>query len=173
MMIRDAGRDDLAAILALYNHAIVHTTAVWNETPVTFEERHLWFDVKQQRGFPVLVAVDGGEVLGFASYGDFRSFPGFSQSVEHSIYVSPHAHRRGIGRALLDALIARARDAGLHAMIGGIDASNAASIALHQAMGFAQVGHMPQVGHKFGRWLDLAFLQKLLSDDAPPTPKSA
>lgn len=173
MMIRDAGRDDLAAILVIYNHAIVHTTAVWNETPVTIEERHLWFDVKQQRGFPVLVAVDEGDVLGFASYGDFRSFPGFSQSVEHSIYVAPHAHRRGIGWALLDALIARAKGAGLHAMIGGIDASNAASIALHQAMGFAQVGHMPQVGHKFGRWLDLAFMQKLLSDDAPPTPKSA
>ncbi|WDF72368.1 GNAT family N-acetyltransferase [Novosphingobium sp. KACC 22771] len=173
MLIRDAGRDDLAAILAIYNHAVLHTTAVWNETPGTIEERHLWFDAKQQRGFPVLVAADGEAVLGFASYGDFRNFPGFSQSVEHSIYVAPHAHRRGIGRALLEVLITRAKGAGLHAMIGGIDASNAASIALHQAMGFAEVGRLPQVGHKFGRWLDLSFMQKLLSEGAPPTGKTA
>ncbi|NOW45029.1 phosphinothricin acetyltransferase [Novosphingobium sp. SG751A] len=168
MMIRDAGRDDLAAILAIYNHAVLHTTAVWNETPGTIEERHLWFDAKHQRGFPVLVAVADDAVLGFASYGDFRPFPGYSQTVEHSIYVAPPAHRRGIGRALLNALIARAKEAGFHAMVAGIDASNTGSIALHQAMGFAQVGHMPQVGHKFGRWLDLVFMQKLLSD--APTP---
>lgn len=168
MMIRDAGRDDLAAVLAIYNHAVLHTTAVWNETPGSIEERHLWFDAKQQRGFPVLVAVEGDHVLGFASYGDFRPFPGYSQTVEHSIYVAPPAHRRGIGRALLDTLITRAKASGFHAMVGGIDASNTGSIALHQAMGFAQVGHMPQVGHKFGRWLDLVFMQKLLSDRPNP-----
>lgn len=172
MMIRDADRDDLVAILAIYNHAVLHTTAVWNETPGTIGERHLWFDAKQQRGFPVLVAVEGDKVLGFASYGDFRPFPGYSQSVEHSIYVAPDAHRRGIGRALLGALIARGRAAGLHAMIGGIDASNDGSIALHQAMGFTQVGRMPQVGHKFGRWLDLVFMQKLLSDSPAPVNKT-
>lgn len=168
MIIRDADREDLAAILAIYNHAVVHTTAVWNETPGTLEERHLWLDGKHQRGFPVLVAVDGDTVLGFASYGDFRPWPGYSRSIEHSIYVAPDQHRRGIGRALLIALIERAREGGFHAMIGGIDASNEGSIALHKALGFTEVGRLPQVGHKFGRWLDLVFMQKMLSDRQTP-----
>lgn len=168
MIIRDADREDLAAILAIYNHAVVHTTAVWNETPGTLEERNLWLDGKHQRGFPVLVAVEGDAVLGFASYGDFRPWPGYSRSIEHSIYVAPDQHRRGIGRALLIALIERAREGGFHAMIGGIDASNEGSIALHKALGFTEVGRLPQVGHKFGRWLDLVFMQKMLSDRQTP-----
>lgn len=168
MIIRDADREDLAAILAIYNHAVVHTTAVWNETPGTLEERRLWLDGKHQRGFPVLVAVEGDTVLGFASYGDFRPWPGYSRSIEHSIYVAPDQHRRGIGRGLLIALIERAREGGFHAMIGGIDASNEGSIALHKALGFTEVGRLPQVGHKFGRWLDLVFMQKMLSDRQTP-----
>lgn len=162
MIIRDANLADLPAILAIYNHAVLHTTAVWNETPGTLEDRQAWLAEKHRRGFPVLVAEREGQVCGFASYGDFRPWPGYARTIEHSVYVDPAAHRLGIGRALMVELIARARQAGYHCLIGGIDAANAGSIALHQALGFAEVGRLPQVGRKFDNWLDLLFLQLML-----------
>lgn len=108
MHIREAKGADLAGILAIYNHAVLHTTAVWSEAPATLEDRHIWLAAKQQRRFPVLVAVAGEEVLGFASYGDFRPWPGYAHSVEHSVYVAPACHRRGVGKDLVQALIEEA-----------------------------------------------------------------
>ena len=112
----------------------------------------------------MLVAAEGETVLGFATYGDFRPFAGYALTVEHSVYVDPAAQGRGLGGALLRALVNRAREAGLHVMVAGIEASNTASIALHQREGFQNAGVLRQVGRKFGRWLDLLFMQKFLQE---------
>ena len=160
--IRDAIESDLPAILAITNEAIANTTAVWNNTPATLEARTAWMRDRQARGFPVLVATDGGKVLGFASFGDFRPFEGYLHTVEHSIYVAPEAQGRGVGKALLEALVGRARALGKHVIVGGIEAGNTASIALHARAGFVETGRLPEVGQKFGRWLDLVFMQRML-----------
>ena len=160
--IRDAIESDLPAILAITNEAIANTTAVWNSTPATLEARTAWMRDRQARGFPVLVATDGGKVLGFASFGDFRPFEGYLHTVEHSIYVAPEAQGRGVGKALLEALVGRARALGKHVIVGGIEAGNTASIALHARAGFVETGRLPEVGRKFGRWLDLVFMQLML-----------
>jgi phosphinothricin acetyltransferase len=110
----------------------------------------------------VLVAVEGDAVLGYASYGPFRPFDGYRRTVEHSVYVAENARRRGVGEALLKALEVEARRAGMHAMIGGVAADNEPSLRLHEKLGFVETGRMPEVGQKFGRWLDLVFMQKML-----------
>jgi phosphinothricin acetyltransferase len=161
--IRDATDADLPQILAITNAAIVETTAVWNNTLATLEARGAWMRDRQARGFPVLVADDDGVVLGFASFGDFRPFEGYLHTVEHSIYVATSAHRRGVGSALLAALVERATALGKHVIVGGIEAGNTASLALHARAGFVETGRLPEVGQKFGRWLDLVFMQKMLN----------
>jgi phosphinothricin acetyltransferase len=168
LLIRDAVPADAAAILLIYNHAALNTTAIWNDAPSDLAGREQWLTARGAAGFPVLIAELDGVVAGFASFGDFRAWDGYRFTVEHSIYVDPARHRAGIGRALLEALIERARVAGKHAMIGGIEAGNAASIRLHESLGFREVGRLPQVGAKFGRWLDLVFLQLTLDDRAEP-----
>lgn len=169
--IRDAEDSDLDAITAIHNHAVVHTTAIWNEEAVDRADRAAWLADRTARGYPVLVAVDGGEVLGYASYAQWRPHSGYRLTVEHSVYVRGDQRGRGIGRSLMHALVDRARAAGLHVMIGGVESGNSASIALHERLGFAEVGRMPQVGAKFGRWLDLSMLQLVLDDR--PTPDAA
>jgi L-amino acid N-acyltransferase YncA len=162
--LRDATEADLSAIVEITNQAILYTTAVWSLTPVTIEARTAWLHERQGRGFPVIVAVDGDEVLGFASFGDFRAWEGYLHTVEHSLYVRPEAQGRGIGRALLTELVARATARGSHVMVAGIEAGNEVSIALHQRLGFEDGGCLRQVGRKFDRWLDLRFMQKRLSE---------
>ena len=154
---------DLPGILAIYNHAVAQTTAIWNETLVDLDNRRQWWRGRVETGFPVLVAADeAGEVLGYASYGPFRPFDGYRGTVEHSVYVAEAARRRGVARALLGALEEHARAAGLHVMLGGIAAENGPSLFLHRQLGFTETGRLPQVGQKFGRWLDLVFMQKVL-----------
>jgi phosphinothricin acetyltransferase len=163
MIIRDASEADLPGILAIYNDAVEHTTAIWNETRVDLANRRDWLAERTAAGFPVLVALnDAGEVLGYASYGTWRSIEGFRHTVEHSVYVRGDQRGQGLGPALMQALIQRARAAGLHVMVAAIEAENAASIRLHQRLGFVVTGQMPQVGRKFGRWLDLTFMQLIL-----------
>ena len=163
MNLRPARWDDLPQILAIYNDVILHSTAVYALEPVPLSDREAWFAAREQAGFPVIVAAEGVAVLGFASFGDWRGgWAGFRHTVEHSVHIRADQRGRGLGRQLLTALFPLARAMGKHVMLGGIDAENAASIRLHQSLGFVEVARFPQVGHKFDRWLDLVFLQKML-----------
>ena len=161
-MLRDATLDDLPAILEIHNDAITTTTAIWDEEPVEIDERRAWFDTRTTAGHPIIVATDDGVVAGYASFGPWRPKSGYRHTVEHSVYIHPDRQGRGHGRALMAELIERARTAGFHAMVAGIEAGNAPSLALHEHFGFTQVALLPQVGRKFDRWLDLAYLQLLL-----------
>ena len=166
--ILDADEANLPGILAIYNDAVQNTTAIWNETLVDLANRRAWLLERQAQGFPVLVALDAGEVLGYASYGTWRSFEGFRRTVEHSVYVRRDQRGQGLGLRLMQALIERARAADLHVMIAAIEAENASSIRLHQRLGFVVTGQMPQVGRKFERWLDLTFMQLILPEQRSP-----
>jgi len=167
--IRDAADADLPAILAIYNHAIETTTAVFTYTPHTIDMRREWFADKRAKGYPVLVAEADGVVAGFATYGPFRAWPAYRYSIEHSVYVAEAARRRGIARQLMVELLARARAQEFHVVIGGIVSENTPSLALHQALGFEAVAHFKQVGYKFGRWLDLTFVQVVLDTPREPS----
>lgn len=166
--IRDAETSDLDTITAIHNHAVVHTTSIWNEDAVDVADRAAWLADRRTRGYPVIVAVDESGVLGYASFAQWRPHSGYRHTVEHSVYVRGDQRGRGIGKTLMAALIERARAAGIHVMIGGIESGNVASIVLHERLGFAEVGRMPQVGAKFGRWLDLSMLQLTLDDRPAP-----
>lgn len=169
MQIRDAVTADAEGIMAIYNDAVAHTTAIWNDVLVDAANRRQWIADRQSAGFPVLVAVDAdGHVLGYASFGPWRAFDGYRHTVEHSVYVHQGRRGSGIGRGLMQALIERARASGKHVMVAAIEAGNTGSIALHRQLGFEQTGLMPQVGTKFGRWLDLAFLQLRLDESPHP-----
>ena len=157
--IRDAVEADLPGIMDIYNDAVTNTTAIWNEAVVDLANRKAWFSARRERGFPVLVAVRGKQVIGYASYGDWRAFDGFRHTVEHSVYVRGDSRGTGTGKRLLKALIDRASFNGIHVMIAGIEAENAASIKLHEKLGFRVVGRFSEVGIKFGRWLDLACME--------------
>ncbi len=161
-LIRAATEADLPAILAIYNDAVAHTTAIWTETLVDLENRRAWVHERQGRGFPVLVADEGGGAAGYGTFGEFNPRDGYRLTVEHSIYVAEGARGRGLGKALLVALIEEARKLGKQSMVGGIDAANADSIRLHAKLGFVEVGRLPRVGTKFGRSLDLVLMQKAL-----------
>ena len=162
--IVDASEADLPGILAIYNDAVLNTTAIWNETLVDLANRRAWLTERQAQGFPVLVAQQDGEVLGYATYGPWRPHDGYKYSVEHSVYVRRDQRGQGLGLHLLQALIERARAANLHVMIAAIESENAASIRLHKRLGFVVSGQMPQVGRKFERWLDLTFMQLILPE---------
>jgi phosphinothricin acetyltransferase len=160
--IRQATAADLPAILEIYNDVIVNTTAVYDYNPHTIAMRQQWFETKQQQGFPVFVAEEAGEILGFSSIGPFRAWAAYQYTVENSIYVAAAARGRGIAKLLMPPLIEAARQLKLHTMVAGIDASNEASIALHKKFGFTEVAYFKEVGYKFNRWLDLKFLQLIL-----------
>ncbi|CAL8972341.1 L-methionine sulfoximine/L-methionine sulfone acetyltransferase [Propionicimonas sp. T2.31MG-18] len=162
MRIRPARPADLPALLEIYNDAVVHTTASWDLLPWTPVEHAEWYATKAGHGHPVLVADEDGEVVGYAAYGPFRAKAGYAATMEHSVYVRPADQGRGIGRALLEAVVAAARANGVHALIGGLSADNEASVGLHRSLGFVEVGRLPQVGRKFDRWLDLVLVQLIL-----------
>ena len=168
-LIRDAVTADLPGIRDIYNDAVLNTTAIWNEQPVDLANRRAWFDARQAQGYPILVALNaGGEVVGYASFGDWRPFEGFRHTVEHSVYIRADQRGNGLGPKLMEALIVRARGCGKHVMVAAIESGNAASVRLHERLGFKVTGQMPQVGVKFGRWLDLTFMQLVLNPGALP-----
>lgn len=169
MLIRDANPADIDGITAIYNDAVEHSTAIWNESTVDSANRLAWLADRQRAGYPVLVAVDeAGGVLGYASFGDWRAWDGYRHTVEHSVYVRADQRGNGIGKALMQVLIERARGIGKHVMVAGIEAQNLGSIRLHEKLGFEQVGHLREVGCKFGAWLDLVFLQLRLDARGAP-----
>ncbi|NQX13914.1 N-acetyltransferase family protein [Microbacteriaceae bacterium VKM Ac-2855] len=169
MQIRDASPAHLPGITGIYNDAVLNTAAIWNDATVDLTNREAWFADRQRLGYPILVAVDDADaVLGYASFGDWRPFDGFRHTVEHSVYVHPERRGEGIGRILMAELIERARGIGKHVMVAAVEAGNVGSVRLHESLGFERVGLLPQVGTKFGVWLDLAFLQLVL--DERPTP---
>ena len=161
-LLTDATEGDLPGILAIFNDVIATTTAVYREEPVSLDERRTWMRSRLAAGYPVLVAKDAQGVAGFASFGEFRAWPCYRHTVEHTVHVRSDVRGQGIGRTLLEALVARASTLGKHVLVAGIDADNAVSLRLHQRLGFEEVGRFREVGHKFDRWLDLVFLQRLL-----------
>lgn len=170
MHIRDARQEDLPVITAIYNDAVEHTTAIWNETVVDLANRAAWMADRRAAGYPVLVAVgdDTDETLGYATFGAWRPHDGYRHTVEHSVYVRSDQRGNGLGRSLMLALIEQAKLLGMHVMVAGIDATNVGSIRLHEKLGFTTTGTLRQVGTKFDRWLDLTFLQLVLDDREPP-----
>ncbi|MFH8252666.1 GNAT family N-acetyltransferase [Microbacterium sp. B2969] len=169
MHLRDARPEDAEGIALIYNDAVAHTTAIWNEQTVDAADRAAWIAARQASGYPVIVAVDDrDDVVGYASFGDWRAFDGYRHTVEHSVYVRGDQRGNGIGRHLMVAIIDRARGLGKHVMVAGIEASNAGSIRLHEKLGFENTGTLRQVGAKFGTWLDLTFMQLTLDDRARP-----
>ena len=165
MEIRDCCRDDLPGLLAIYNDVVATSTAIYSESPSTLEDRRAWWEARVNQHYPVLVASDESGVIGFSSFGDFRTWPGYRFSVEHSVHVRADRRGQGIGSKLVSALFPIASSRGKHVMIAGIDADNSASIRMHERLGFVQVAHFREVGFKFGRWLDLVFLQRFLGRD--------
>jgi L-amino acid N-acyltransferase YncA len=157
--VRAARRDDMAAVVAIYNDAVAHTTATFDYDLRARAQQQSRFDDKQHDGYGFIVAeAEAAGVLGFATYGLFRSRPGWRFACEHSVYVGAAARRRGLGRRLIAPLVEHARGRGFHTMVGVVDAGNAASMALHHACGFETFGLLKEAGFKFDRWLDVAFV---------------
>jgi L-amino acid N-acyltransferase YncA len=160
---RAAEPRDLPALLAIYNQIVATSTAIYRDDPTNLEERAAWLAARQAAGYPVIVAERGAEVLGFASYGEFRgAFPGYRFTVEHSVHIGEGARGLGVGATLMGHLTDLAREAGVHVMLGAVDADNSASLKFHEKLGFAPTGRLHEVGWKFGRWLDLVFVEKRL-----------
>ena len=160
--IRHAKEQDIPAILDIYNHAILNTTAVYSEQPHTYEMRLAWYNERIGSDFPVFVAENEKEIVGFSSYGHFRAWPCYRYTVENSVYVHVDHRGKGISKLLIQPLLDYARGKGLHAMIAGIDADNQISCNLHSSFGFVEVAHFKEVGYKFDRWLDLKFMELIL-----------
>ena len=162
-LIRAATEADIPAIVAIYNQVIATSTAIYSDTPVDAENRAKWMADRTRQDYPVLVSEDASGVTGLAAFGDFRSFPGYRFTVEHSVHVRDDQRGKGLGSALVVALFAPAIALGKHVMIGAIDAENPGSIRFHERLGFVETGRMPEVGYKFGAFRTLVFMQKILA----------
>jgi L-amino acid N-acyltransferase YncA len=160
--IRLAMDADLPAMLEIYNDIIRNTTAVYEYEPHTLEMRKAWFNTKKEQGFPVFAAIENGGLAGFSTIGPFRAWAAYKYTVENSVYVKQELRGKGIGKLLIAPLIGAARNLNMHTVIAGIEASNQASIRLHEGFGFKEVAHFREVGWKFDRWLDLKFLQLII-----------
>jgi L-amino acid N-acyltransferase YncA len=160
MLIRDATGADVPAILDIYNDVVTNTTAIYDEHLSTLEERQAWFAARRSQGLPVLVAEMNGEVVGFSSFGEWRSRWGYRYTVEHSVHVRADRRGRGFGKALIEALFPRAAAMDMHTMIGHIDSAAIASLRLHAKLGFATVGTFREVGRLRGGWLSVVAVQR-------------
>jgi len=162
IIIRPATSKDLNGILQIMNFNILHSTAIYDYAAISETDIQQWFSEKLAAGWPVIVALDNETIAGYASYGTFRFKEGFKHTVEHSVYVSENHTCKGIGQLLLAELITLAKKQNRHTMIGCIDASNAGSIAFHKKFGFTEAVILKESGYKFGKWLDLLFMQLML-----------
>ncbi|WP_137939587.1 GNAT family N-acetyltransferase [Chitinivorax sp. B] len=165
MQIRPARLDDVSAICDIYNEVVLNTTAIYEDEPTTLEARQTWFNTRIGQSYPILVAEQDGDVLGFSTFGEWRTRWGYRFTVEHSVHVRADQRGKGIGLQLVQALLPLARAMGKHVMIGAVDADNLGSIRFHERLGFVATGRCPQVGYKFDRWLDLVFMQLILADE--------
>ena len=163
MTVRNAVDEDVPGILAIYNDVIATSTAVYRDDPASLDDRQQWLNARRAQSYPIIVAAGGSGIVGFASYGDFRAWPGYRFSVEHTVHVRADERGRGVGTMLMQALIQRAIEQRKHVMIGGVDADNEPSLRFHERLGFVRAAHLRQVGFKFGRWLDLVFVQRILN----------
>ena len=162
--LRRARAADALAINEIYNHYVLHSNCTYQEEPDPIEQRHRWLSDHDSPAHPVIVAVEHGKVLGWGSLSPFHRRCAYRRTVENSVYVDHAHHRRGIGSMILRELITRATGAGHHAIIALIDGGQTGSVALHARHGFEQVGHLKQVGFKFGQWLDVIYMELILPD---------
>ena len=169
-LLRHATPEDLSAINAIYNHYVLHSTATYQTAPETAAARLAWFQGRDLAQHPVMVAELDGHIAAWGSLSPFGKREAFAQTVENSLYVHPDCQRRGLGRLLLQDQLQRAAAAGHHAFIAAISADQAPSLALHHAHGFQEVGRLREAGWKFGQWLDLVYLQRLLGNPSPSSP---
>jgi L-amino acid N-acyltransferase YncA len=159
MQIRDAVQSDFEQVTAIYNEVLTNSTAIYIDRPVSVDERIAWWRSRVAQGYPVLVAAEGAEISGFATFGDFRARPGYRFTVEGTVHIRAGMRGQGVGTELLKAILERARTQGKHVMIAGVDSENAASLRFLERFGFERAGQLREVGYKFDRWLDLVFLQ--------------
>ena len=164
MNLRLATTTDLPQIRAIYNEAILHSNAVYDEKPKSEADMQLWFDTKQQLGMPIIVIESelNNEIAGYGSFGQFRPWEGFRFCAEHALYVHTKFRGQGLGNVLLQELMRLAKDRNFKSMVAGIDSANGISIQLHKNRGFEEVGTFKNAGFKNGMWLDLTMLQKQL-----------
>ncbi len=156
-------------ILEIFNHEIINSTALFDYKARTMENMTVWFENKRKGLFPVIGAInDDGNLIGFVSYGEFRSWPAYKYTIEHSIYVDKRFRGQGISHKLLNAMINTAKEQNYHVIVAGIESKNAISIRLHEKHGFKFCGRIEQAGFKFGNWLDLNFMQLALETPLNP-----
>lgn len=167
-MIREANENDLMGILEIYNDAILNTTAIYAYEPHDIEERKQWYYERKEKGHPVLVFEEDNKVVGFATFEQFRAYPAFKYSLEHSVYVHKDYRKRGIGKKLMEELIEAANEMGYAIMVAAIDSENKGSIELHKKLGFEYAGTIEKSGFKFGKWLDLVFYELKLKGPKNP-----
>ena len=172
MEIRDAALPDIAQITDIYNSIVLTSTAIYNDQTVTVEERADWWLRRVEQGLPVIVAVEGTSVLGYGSFGEFRSWPGYRFTVEGTVHIREDVRGHGVGTQLLAELITRARAKGKHMVVAGVDSENEASLRFLERHGFIRAGELREVGFKFGRYLHLNFLQYRLTEPATFPPAS-
>jgi L-amino acid N-acyltransferase len=163
MQIRDAVQADFEEITAIYNEVLTHSTAIYNDRPAAAADRIAWWRTRLDQHYPVLVAADGKQICGFGSFGDFRPWPGYRYTVEGTVHVASPSRGRGVGSLLLKVLVERAKLAGKHSMIAGVDSENTTSLQFLERFGFHRVGYLPEVGYKFDRYLNLVLLQYWLT----------
>ncbi len=163
MIICNANPQDMTAVLEIYNEAVLTLTCTADHEPQTIEQRLHWYETRMQGGFPVLLAKENDEVIGWASYGPFHTRYGYRFTVENSVYVAKAWRGRGAGSALMQPLLQHARQNGFHSMMALIDSQNQASIRLHTAFGFQQAACYKEVVYKFDRWLDVVVMQHLFT----------
>jgi L-amino acid N-acyltransferase YncA len=159
VVIRDCTPTDLDVVHALHVDAVLHSTAIWQDTPHQRAYFDGWLAERQGGGYPVIVAEVDGVVAGYATYSQWRQPDGYRHTVEHSVYVVEAFRGRGIATTLMAELVARATTEGRHVMMAGICSTNTGSIALHERLGFTTVAVVPEVGRKFDRWLDLTLMR--------------
>ena len=169
--VRPATEADLPAVHAIYNHYVLCSTCTYQTQVEPLAARQAWFAARGPE-HPVTVAELDGAVVGWGALSRFHPRAAYGRTVENAVYVRHDRHRRGVGRAVLSDLIGRAEAVGHHTVVALVDGEQAGSLALHERLGFAPAGRLRQAGFKFGRWLDVVYLQRMLAGPLTPRPGS-